>query len=270
VKCVVLTEAPIELQLAVNAFCRHHKISFIVADSYGAMGMSFVDLGDSFEIWDKNGEQAKEFMIAKIGKGARGETRVFCLENVMHGLEVGDWIKFSEVKGMTQVNYVEKVNEFVHRVAKVLSPFEFTIDTDSTGFFDYDIGGIVTEVKRPSAVHFKSLKEAMSSPEILLTDFGKFEHPNQLHLFYRALNQFRTRSGYLPRPWNNEDATALLSVANEINSAEAGSAKVEKVNEDLLRKLALVSQGQIIGLTAFLGGVMAQEVIKSLSGKYTP
>lgn len=259
-----------ELQLAVNAFCRSNNIAFIVADSYGAMGMSFVDLGDSFEIWDKNGEQAKEFMISKVTKGAKGETSVVCLENVMHGLEVGDWIKFSEVKGMTQLNYVDKVSPVVHQVTKVVTPFQFAIETATLDFADYETGGIVTEVKRPSATKFKSLKEAIHAPEILLTDFGKFEHPNQLHLFYRALQQFRSSHGAVPAPWNAAEASALVTLANEINSSESGSAKVDKVNDVLLRRLALVSRGHLIGLTAFLGGVMAQEVIKSLSGKFTP
>jgi len=45
---------------------------------------------------------------------------------------------------------------------------------------------------------------------------------------------------------------------------------VDPLNEKLVRQLAFTCRGNLIGLTAFLGGVVAQEVIKAISGKFTP
>lgn len=46
--------------------------------------------------------------------------------------------------------------------------------------------------------------------------------------------------------------------------------KVEQLSEDLIRQLSFTAQGNIISLTAFMGGFFAQEVIKSVSGKFVP
>lgn len=102
--CVVLTGKPLSVQLAVNDFCHEHGIAFITADTYGAFAWAFSDSGKNHEVADKNGEQVKTVMIEKIEKGA--ETIVSSLEHHMHGFEEGDYIKFSEVQGLTEVNYV--------------------------------------------------------------------------------------------------------------------------------------------------------------------
>jgi ubiquitin-activating enzyme E1 len=44
----------------------------------------------------------------------------------------------------------------------------------------------------------------------------------------------------------------------------------DSTNEDTVKTLSFTCQGSIVGLTAFGGGVVAQECLKSLSGKYTP
>lgn len=46
--------------------------------------------------------------------------------------------------------------------------------------------------------------------------------------------------------------------------------QAEKLDEVLLRQLSFVARGNIVGLTGFLGGVLAQEALKGLTGKYTP
>jgi hypothetical protein len=38
----------------------------------------------------------------------------------------------------------------------------------------------------------------------------------------------------------------------------------------LIRQLSFTAQGNLISLTAFMGGFFAQEVIKSISGKFLP
>ena len=65
----------------------------------------FCDFGDNFVVSDTNGEQPLSAMISSITRDAQGV--VTCLDEVRHGFEDGDSVKFTEVKGMDEVN--EKV-----------------------------------------------------------------------------------------------------------------------------------------------------------------
>lgn len=71
----------------------------------------------------------------------------------------------------------------------------------------------------------------------------------------------------LPGPWDKADAATLISLAKEINEKKPDKITID---EKLLEKLAFTSRGSLVGITAFLGGVVAQEGIKSLTGKFTP
>ena len=61
----------------------------------------------------------------------------------------------------------------------------------------------------PTDVTFKSLPEALEEPAelFMLTDFGKFERPGQLHLAFQTMHHFKKENGRLPKPWSTEDAT---------------------------------------------------------------
>jgi len=72
---------------------------------------------------------------------------VTCLDEVRHGLEDGQFVTFSEVKGMEELNGCEP------RKVSVKGPYTFTIG-DTTGFGDYKSGGIFTQVKMPKILSF--------------------------------------------------------------------------------------------------------------------
>lgn len=58
------------------------------------------------------------------------------------------------------------------------------------------------------------------------------------------------------------DGDELLTLAKELNSAQTGSAKVDELDEALLKKLSYVAAGDLAPLNAFIGGLAAQEVMK--------
>lgn len=58
------------------------------------------------------------------------------------------------------------------------------------------------------------------------------------------------------------DGDELLTLAKELNSAQTGSAKVEELDEALLKKLSFVAAGDLAPVNAFIGGLAAQEVMK--------
>ena len=73
------------------------------------------------------------------------------MDETRHGLEDGDFVTFSEVQGMTELNGCEP------RKITVKGPYTFTIG-DTTGFSDYKAGGIFTQVKMPKIIEFVRLR----------------------------------------------------------------------------------------------------------------
>ena len=44
----------------------------------------------------------------------------------------------------------------------------------------------------------KKFSEALADPEFVVTDFAKFDHPDQLHLLWQAVDRFHSTTGRLP------------------------------------------------------------------------
>lgn len=258
---VVLTSSSLDEQTRVGEFCHSQGIKLIIADTRGLFGQLFCDFGDEMIVYDTNGEQPLSAMISMITKDSAGV--VTCLDEVRHGFESGDFVTFTEVQGMTELNGCQPVE------IKALGPYTFSI-CDTTAFSDYVRGGIVTQVKMPKKIAFKSFPSSLSEPEILMTDFAKFDRPGQLHLGFQALHAFEKKHSRSPKPWNQSDAEQLVALANEVNAAQSGSAKQEELSEGLLKKLSYVAAGDLAPVNAFVGGLAAQEVMKACTGKFMP
>ncbi|XP_068718241.1 ubiquitin-like modifier-activating enzyme 1 [Montipora capricornis] len=257
---VVLTESSLEEQLWAGDFCHARGIKFIIADTRGLFGQIFCDFGESFTVVDTNGEQPISNMISSVTKDKDGI--VTCLDEQRHSYESGDYVSFSEVQGMTELNQCEP------RKIKVIGPYTFSIG-DTSGFSEYDRGGIVTQVKMPKIVKFKSFRDSLTSPEFVLTDFGKMDRPGQLHLGYVTLHKFVDAYGSLPKPRNEEDAKKFVDLAKKLNSEKA-CLQVDEIDEKLLTQLAFNARGDICPMQGVIGGITAQEVMKACSGKFHP
>ncbi|KAH7967635.1 hypothetical protein HPB52_001512 [Rhipicephalus sanguineus] len=190
---VVLTETPLDEQEEIAAFAHENNISLIVADTRGLAGQIFCDFGEKFRVLDPNGEEPLSVLIASITKDTEGV--VTCLEALRHGFEDGDYVAFSEVKGMTEINNCPPMK------VKVLGPDTFSVG-DTTQFGDYVIGGVATQVKMPKDIKFKAFQESMAKPDFVVSDFAKMSRPPQLHLGFQALQEFQHVHSRLPRPWN--------------------------------------------------------------------
>jgi ubiquitin-activating enzyme E1 len=64
----------------------------------------FVDLGEEFRVDDHNGETCKEVLIEHVNNET-GD--VHTLEEAKHDFEDDDFVVFSEVKGMVELNSME-------------------------------------------------------------------------------------------------------------------------------------------------------------------
>ncbi|KAL4677298.1 hypothetical protein H8957_008188 [Semnopithecus entellus] len=258
---VVLTNTPLEDQLRVGEFCHSHGIKLVVADTRGLFGQLFCDFGEEMILTDSNGEQPLSAMVSMVTKDNPGV--VTCLDEARHGFESGDFVSFSEVQGMVELNGNQPME------IKVLGPYTFSI-CDTSNFSDYIRGGIVSQVKVPKKISFKSLVASLAEPDFVMTDFAKFSHPAQLHIGFQALHRFCAQHGRPPRPRNEEDATELVALAQAVNARALPAVQQENLDEDLIRKLAYVAAGDLAPINAFIGGLAAQEVMKACSGKFMP
>lgn len=135
---------------------------------------------------------------------------------------------------MTELNGCEP------RKIKVLGPYTFSIG-DTTNFSKYIRGGIVTQVKMPKTLAFKPLKESIKDPEFVITDFGKFDYPQQLHAAFAGLHKFEETEGRLPTPWSNADAAKFIDyVKSAVGEQELVNGDLE-LNTGLLETFCKVS-----------------------------
>lgn len=122
----------------------------------------FTDFGSKFTCVDPTGEQALTGMIVAVDKVRYTylvllnlltrilqdqEGLVTCLDETRHGLEDGDFVTFTEVQGM------EELNGCKPRKVNVKGPYTFTIG-DTSGLSDYVSGGTFTQVKMPKIIEF--------------------------------------------------------------------------------------------------------------------
>jgi ubiquitin-activating enzyme E1 len=150
-------------------------------------------------------------------------------------------------------------------------------DTSKMGMFT--TGGIINQVRVPKLHQFESLTHCLEKPFYQNKvpdpiDFAKFGRPELLHLCFKALFKFQTLHNKLP---DLNDLTACKEIVDMVK-AEHTKGKEDKeswiqncqdFDADVVMNVARWSKSEISPVCAFLGGVVAQEVVK-YTGKYTP
>ncbi|XP_029455533.1 ubiquitin-like modifier-activating enzyme 7 [Rhinatrema bivittatum] len=258
---VVLTDSPLEEQLRIGDFCHTRNIPFISADTKGLFGQLFCDFGTDFVVSDPDGEQPLSSMVHHVSRGQPGV--VTCLDERRHGFMDDDFVTFSDIQGMVELNSCEPIK------IRVLGSYSFEIG-DTTSFSEYEKGGIVTEVKMPARISFEPLRVSIKNPKISTVDPGKLKCFRTLHLTFQALHLFVKEKKQLPKPRDQLDAERLLELTQALNNKASPSVHQDPLDDSLVRIFAYVSAGDLSPINAFLGGVTAQEVMKACSGKFTP
>lgn len=262
--CVAQSNSLSELKRISNV-CHANKIHLIVGEVRGLFGGIFVDLGSNFQVLDKNGETPKTAYIESITHDDPGLVTV--VESARHDLEDGDVVQINEVQGMTEVNN----REFT---VKVTGGFTFSIDANTKDFQSYIKGGKILEIKKPVVMNFRSLEETLNKPDVgrmIIAEYGKMELMAQNLLAFETLLTYLERNnGATPRPYNVEDAASFFKLAGEINATKEESFRIEKLSEKFLNNISFTARAQVNPMCAFFGGIIAQEVIKSVSQKFSP
>ncbi|KAJ8676887.1 hypothetical protein QAD02_012674 [Eretmocerus hayati] len=255
---IILTQSTLEEQLRIARFTHEKNIALIVGETRGLFSQVFCDFGDNFSIVDPTGEPPVTAMVASISKDSQGV--VTCLDDTRHGMEDGDFVTFSEVQGMTEINGCEP------KRIKVLGPYTFSIG-DTSHYSEYIQGGLATQVKKSKILKFAPLGESLANPEIVVSDFAKFSHPQQLHLAFVTLHRFIKNWKRVPRPWNVDDSQEFVKLARDLNEEYGFHFEIQ---EEVLILFSQTSSGDLNPMNAVIGGIIAQEAIKACSGKFHP
>lgn len=235
--------------ISLSNFCHEHNIKFICTETHGVFGYVFCDFG-IHTVNDIDGEQPKSGMI------------LMSMDGKLECNKVHDMLNGTLVKIMT------KDNTYTDRVKRVPGPMMFeleqtTLPEGSLCETEY------LEIKEPVTQTFKNLKTAINEPEFVLADMCDFNRSPTLHTFNLALSSFMEEYKRKPNPWDEQDAELFISVCRMFhhNNTQAHS---YDMNVNVLKKLCYTCSGDLCPLNSILGGVVAQEVIKSISNKYNP
>jgi ubiquitin-activating enzyme E1 len=267
-KVVLLIEVPLALQIEVADFCHANNICVIVSDVYGVFGHMFCDFGESFTCYDTDGQPAAESMIASITNDS--QALVTTLETSRHGLQTGDVVTITSVEGIPEINArgTFKVTE--------KDSFSFEIDMDTTNLGLYVRGGYITQVKQPKTLKFKKMSESLLNHGGLTMDFVKFERGAVHHLSFQAIKQFSAIRGHLPKAGNRDDAESVFQLTVALNEALPAGCEAKLSPETLLGqkkliyRLSMCCRGIASPVSAVMGGIVGQEVLKACSGKFMP
>lgn len=252
----------------INEFSRKHNIGFIDAQLRGLFSRVFVDFGESHLVKDVTGKDPETFTITAISKDTNAMVQVMEKGPSLHKLEVGDIVEIIEVQGM------EETNGKKAKIVKIESNHSCIIDLDTSNFKDYLSGGVVKEVFQEKTLKFKPYSEVIKNPGALdspVFDFTKFDVQPNAHIAFQALHQFLEQHQSLPKLLDKEDAEKFLEIAKQINQKNSAQKtfSVEELDQALLINFAQYSTLQIVPMSCFLGGVVAQEVMKR-TGKFKP
>jgi ubiquitin-activating enzyme E1 len=106
----VLLTLPLSIAFVSN------NIAFISADIRGLFANVFCDFGPEFTVFDTNGEAPISCLLSSVSQETSGVITVS--DDSRHGLETGDFVTFSNVRGMVELNSIDPVQITVHTFSR--------------------------------------------------------------------------------------------------------------------------------------------------------
>ena len=273
---IVITEVMQKEKLfEIDEICRKNKIAFIYSAILGLSGFVFDDFGSEHVILDENGEECKTY-LARIISSDGFVTIDDSIGGGKFALGDGDYVKFKEVGGMTQLN------DGKPREIKVVSSnsFKLVSDEDFSKYPEYTNGGIIEQVKVPKKKCYKSLKERFENffdeTSIDPIDLSKFGRNELLYISFLSLHEYYAKKNELPEFNNKAQADEIVKRTKELYDEYSKLSKEGKLNwfagvqdwdEKIPFNIASWARAEISPVCVFLGGVVSQEIVK-FTGKY--
>lgn len=154
----------------------------------------------------------------------------------------------------------------------------------------YSSGGLVNSVKPNIVKEYKSLEETLvntQNPQMMDQEAWHAGEGCWIHIALEAAFRFQETKGQFPGLLDEAAATEFVEIAKAVSDErkdKEGACWMQKFEwgfpsgdavEDMakveasLKRYSLLMMAEVTGLCAFLGGAIAQEVIKK-TGKFTP
>uniref|UniRef100_A0A6C0ACN1 Ubiquitin-activating enzyme E1 C-terminal domain-containing protein n=1 Tax=viral metagenome TaxID=1070528 RepID=A0A6C0ACN1_9ZZZZ len=241
----VFVNYPEEKKIYYNKLCRQEGIKFIAVDSISVFGSIFVDFGDSFTVYDSNGEEPKEGIIDKLICDT--DVVVKCIEKQMHGMSSGDHVKLilnsTKLENSYEIKVIDSSTfkiELTDSLEDFLKGFEF-----KTGEFKQE--------KQATNIKFKSYPEASREPTFMNEDFL---HPN--------INKVLHTCFLL------KDSESFIESFNSKYKSLYKEDTLSEKDKRVIQVFKSTRDTELVFTNSIIGGWVAQEVIKGCSGKFNP
>ena len=271
---VVTQFKPLPELMQLDAFCRENRVGFFYAYTGGVCASVFVDLGPHHVVNDKDGERPIKKLITDIQPHPDGGSLVR-YDTPDGGEAIGidtGFFEVSEVQGVDGIN--AGVYEVSHDSGK--DPAK-TLRVPFSSSLPYLGGGILTEKKVPQAHPMQSLADKLLHPgntwdnpqTLVQTDLLAFSEVQQ-HVAFVAVSSFASKKGFFPRLGEEGDCAECVEIAQGLLlSKEIDAGEGFEVDAAIVTRLARHASAELQPMCAFVGGVLAQEVVKC-TGKFTP
>jgi ubiquitin-activating enzyme E1 len=209
---VVATSGSIPQLARLNSLCRASSVPFIASRTRGLFSFVFSDLGDSFSFREKHEDSSSSVLIANITQDSPATVTV--VEEQRHGLEDGDDVVFSGIKGMEELNQNTGARSSTYKVT-VTGSHTFSIPVDTRGFGRYLSGGCFHKLNPMKTFSYIPLESALGNPIFSAMDNPKQSREPHIHVALQAIDEF-TRSNNDKDSISNSDIDSILSRAKEI------------------------------------------------------
>ena len=172
-----------------------------------------------------------------------------------------------------------QLNDGKPREIKFISANSFKVlNEDFSKYPEYTNGGIIEQVKIPKKKNYKSLKERLENfyddVPIDPIDLAKFGRNELLFITFLSIHDYYLKNKGLPDLNNENQAKEVVTNTKNYYDEFKKQNKnwfsgVQEWDEKIPHNVASWAKSEISPVCAFLGGVVAQEIVK-YTGKYTP
>jgi ubiquitin-activating enzyme E1 len=256
----------------INENCRKNSKGFIYCCCLGLMGIVFSDFGENFEILDETGEDCETMCIKYISKEKNAILKVDNTYDIK-GIPPESYVLLKDVQGMIELN---------GKIVKLKSSDKidcFYIG-DTSNYSEYEKGGIIQELKIPYKKSFFSFEKSLNEPkcENFEIDLDKINKNNKqmLHSSFYILQKYYDKNKSLTGVNNDKIVEELIKESNEFYNKmkkEKNNPFYNKIRKEFnvikFKSLFKYLMVQLPSICSFLGGFVAQEIIK-FTGLYVP
>ncbi|MCO5581805.1 hypothetical protein L7F22_035694 [Adiantum nelumboides] len=183
---VAATSGTLPDLIRLNWLCRKVNIPFIAPQTYGVFSFVFADLGDTFVFKHEPMEQSSLLLVANITQD--NPATVTIVEEQRLGLDDGDEVTFSGIKGM------EELNQNVSYKVTVTGSHTFSISFDTRALGRYISGGYVEKVLPFKSIHYDPMESSLRQPIFSAMDNPELSRQPHLHVALQALDEYMRSS----------------------------------------------------------------------------